>query len=188
MAYLLVALAGVGWIGPAAAGAAEHSFVGSQACKKCHIKEFKSWEQTKMAQSFEQLKPGVAAQAKTDAGLDPKKDYTKDAGCVRCHVTGFGKPGGFVDIATTPNLAGVGCEVCHGPGGTYIQDGFMTMANKEYKKSELVAVGMTDQVTAAQCTECHNSDSPFAPKGGAFDFDANKTKGTHEKFPLKYKH
>ena len=43
----------------------EHAFVGVNGCKKCHLKEWKSWSETKMAQAFEQLKPGVAAEAKT---------------------------------------------------------------------------------------------------------------------------
>ena len=95
-----------------AVNAEEHAFIGSKNCKKCHIKEYKSWEKTTMAQVFEQLKPGERAEAKTAAGLDPDKDYTTDATCLPCHVTGYGQETGFVDIDTTPNLAGVGCEMC----------------------------------------------------------------------------
>jgi hypothetical protein len=168
------------------AAAEDYAYVGSKKCKMCHLKEYKSWEATKMAKSFDNLKPGERAEAKTAAGLDPAKDYTADAKCLACHTTGMGKPGGFVDIATTPDLAGVGCEVCHGPGKTYISDGYMTLKNKEYKKAELVAVGMVDTVGAAQCTPCHNSDNPFHK--GEFDFEANKDTGTHDKIPLKYEH
>ncbi len=173
-------------VGPAFAG--EHAFVGSNKCKACHIKEWKSWAETKMAKSFEVLKPGERAEAKTAAGLDPAKDYTADATCLPCHTTGYGKEGGFVDIASTPNLAGVGCETCHGAGGTYIKKEYMSLKNKEYKKADIVAVGMVDTVSEAQCTGCHNADSPFVAADFKFDFEANKEKGTHEKFPLKYKH
>jgi hypothetical protein len=166
----------------------EHEFVGSANCKKCHLKEWKSWSETKMANAFENLKPGVAADAKKKAGLDPSKDYTKDETCVGCHTTGHGKPGGFVSIEKTPDRVGVGCEMCHGAGGTYIKDGYMTMENKEYKKAELVAVGMVDVVKKEQCLTCHNAESPFVEEGYVFDFAANKDKGTHEKIPLKYKH
>ncbi len=166
----------------------EHAFVGSKKCKMCHLKEHKSWGATKMANTFDSLKPGERAEAKTRVGLDPAKDYTKDPDCVRCHVTGYGKPGGFKDIASTPELAGVGCEECHGAGGTYLQDGYMTLKNKEYKKADLVAVGMVGEVTQAQCTHCHNSDSPFAGEGYKFDFATRKKEGTHEIFPLKYAH
>ena len=166
----------------------KHEYAGSQQCRKCHIREWRSWEQTKMAQVFDLLKPGVRAEQKTAAGLDPKKDYTKDADCLPCHTVGFGKPGGFVDLETTPNHAGVGCEMCHGPGGTYLQDGYMTLKNNNYKKQELVAVGLVGTITAEQCTVCHNEKSPFVENGFVFDFEANKEAGTHEKFPLKFQH
>jgi hypothetical protein len=78
--------------------------------------------------------------------------------------------------------------MCHGAGGTYIKDGYMTMENKEYKKADLVAVGMVDVVKKEQCLTCHNAKSPFVEEGYVFDFEANKDKGTHEKIPLKYKH
>ncbi|MCB1034668.1 MAG: cytochrome c family protein, partial [Acidobacteria bacterium] len=128
-------------------GAEEHAFLGSKNCRKCHLKEYKSWEETSMAKTFEVLKPGERADEKKAAGLDPQKDYTKDASCVKCHVTGYGKKGGFVDIETTPELAGVGCESCHGAGGTYVQDQYMSLKNKEYKKADIVAVGLVDKVS-----------------------------------------
>lgn len=166
----------------------EHAYVGSKKCKMCHLKEHKSWAATKMANAYEQLKPGERADKKKAAGLDPGKDYTEDATCLRCHTTGYGKPGGFVDMATTPDLAGVGCEMCHGPGGTYTRSEHMSLKNKEYKKAEIVAVGLVDTISEDQCRGCHNTDSPFVGDDYAFDFEANKEKGTHEKFPLKYPH
>ena len=174
---------------PSASGE-EHAFVGSKNCKKCHIKEHKSWEQTKMAQVFETLKPGERADAKTAAGLDPNKDYTTDKTCLPCHTTGYGKKGGFVDLETTPELANVGCESCHGPGGTYTQDHLMSLKNKEYKRSEVVAAGMVEKVSEAQCTSCHNSESPFVGDDFKFDFEAQTAVegAVHEQIPLKYNH
>jgi formate-dependent nitrite reductase cytochrome c552 subunit len=173
-------------LGATAAVSQDHEYVGAAKCKKCHLKQYKSWEATKMASAFELLKPNVNAEAKTAAGIDAAKDYTTDATCLSCHTTGYGKPGGFVDLESTPTLAGVGCESCHGPGGTYLQDGYMTLENKEYSKSELVAVGLVDTVGEAQCTQCHNADNPFDK--GDFDFTAMKDKGTHEHIALKYSH
>jgi len=183
---LLVAVFGLVLVPSALAE--EHAYVGTKNCKKCHIKEWKSWSLTQMAKAHDSLLPGVAVDAKKSAGLDPEVDYTKDENCVKCHVTGFGKPGGFVDIESTPDLAGVGCESCHGPGGTYVQDEHMSLKNKEYKKPDLVAVGLVDKISAAQCTSCHNSESPFVAEGYVFDFAAMQGKGTHENFPLKYPH
>ncbi len=176
---LLLAVAG-------AASADEHPFVGSKDCKKCHIKQYKSWEETKMASAYESLKPGVDVEVKAELGLSAEEDYTQNAECVACHVTGHGKEGGFVSEEETPTLAGVGCEMCHGAGGTYIQDGYMTLKNKEYKRADIVAVGMVEKVSEAQCVVCHNENVPI--EGYTFDFETKKGEGTHESFPLKYDH
>jgi hypothetical protein len=166
----------------------EHAFVGSTKCKVCHIKEWKSWSETKMAKAFELLKPGQQADKKLAAKLDPNKDYTKDTTCLPCHVTGYGKKGGFTSIEATPDLAGVGCEVCHGAAEAYLKKEHMSLQNKEYKKAALVAVGLTDKVMVEQCKDCHNRKSPFVGPDYVFDFEARKNQGTHEKIPLKYQH
>ena len=183
---LMIVIAAVALVAAAPASAEEHAFVGSKDCKKCHIKEYKSWEETKMAQAYESLKPGVDVEAKAAMGLSADEDYTQNAECVACHVTGYGKTGGFTSVEETPELVGVGCESCHGAGGTYIQDGYMTLKNKEYKLSELVAVGLVEKVGPEQCTSCHNENVPI--EGYTFDYEAKKDEGAHEKFPLKYDH
>lgn len=163
----------------------ERAYVGSKKCKMCHIKEWTSWSATKMARSFELLKPGAAAEAKTKAKLDPQKDYTTDASCLPCHTTGYGKPGGFKDLATTPDLAGVGCEMCHGAGGDYVKPDKMSLTNKQYKRTDLIAVGLVGEIGKDQCTSCHNAKSPFFKD---FVFEERKSKGTHEKIALKFPH
>ena len=168
--------------------AEDHSYVGSKKCKMCHLKEWKSWSETTMATAFEVLKPGERADEKQAAGLDPQADYTTDETCLACHTTGFGSPGGFVDLATTPDLVGVGCEMCHGPGGTYLDDQYMSLKNKEYKKADLVVVGLVSEISEKQCAGCHNTESPFVGDDHVFDFEANKQSGTHEKFAMKYAH
>lgn len=173
----------------ASAGTAgEDAYVGSKKCKMCHFKEWTSWSETKMAKAFEKLKPGESAEAKKAAGLDPAKDYTKDAACLPCHTTGYGQPGGFADLEKSPDLAGVGCEMCHGPGGTYIQSQYMSLVNKEFKRADLAAVGLVAGITESQCIVCHNKKSPFVGDNYVFDFSKRKEQGTHAKFPLKYQH
>lgn len=175
-------------LGLSAASGAGASYVGNKKCKMCHLKEWQSWVETDMAKAYELLKPGAAGEAKTKAGLDPAKDYTHDATCLACHTTGYGKPGGFVNIETSPELAGVGCEMCHGPGGTYTQSQYMSLQNKEYKRADVIAAGLNGTISKEHCFVCHNDKSPFVGPGYVFDFEANKTKGTHAKFPLKYQH
>ncbi len=165
-------------------------FVGSKTCQKCHFKEYSSWQKTKMAQAFASLKPGGAPEGRKKANLDPAKDYTKEAGCVACHVTGYGKPGGYPEVgkdwseeekARAALLEGVGCESCHGPGEKY---SVYKKDNKEYKWADLVKLGAIhpDQKT---CASCHNEKSPTYVK---FDFAEKIGKDTHEVIKLKYNH
>lgn len=168
------------------AGAQDHVFVGSKNCKKCHLKEWNSWSGTKMAKAYESLKPGVDVGIKKQMGFDPLGDYTADMACVACHVTGYGQDGGFISLEKTPDLVGVGCEMCHGAGGTYLEEGFMTLQNRNYKKADLVAVGLVDSVSEAQCSVCHNDGVPIP--GYTFDFKMKLIVGTHKKYPLKFSH
>jgi hypothetical protein len=164
--------------------AAEAQYVGGHKCRVCHLPQFKSWQGTRMAKAFELLKPGVSAEAKKAQNLDPDKDYTSDPKCVECHVTGYGQPGGFVSLAETPKLVGVQCEVCHGPGGGYLKPELMSLKNKEYKRSDLVAADMVIP-SEETCQGCHNNKSPFFKP---FDYETRKREGTHKHIPLKYKH
>lgn len=170
------------------------TFVGTKRCRTCHLKEHASWSATRMSRAFELLKPGVAGAAKVKSGLDAKKDYTRDAACLPCHTTGYGSPGGFVDPATTPDMAGVGCESCHGAGSLYTAEGKMTLKNKRYRKADLVAAGMVSVVGEAQCTPCHSPKSPIGTMIGTrhitrtFRYDPAIGKGVHERFPLKSPH
>lgn len=163
---------------------ARAQYVGAGKCRVCHLPVTKSWEQTKMAKAFELLKPGVAAEVKKAHNIDADKDYTHDANCIGCHVTGFGKPGGFKSVEETPNLTGVQCEACHGAGAAYLKPNLMSLQNKEYKRKDLVAAGL-QVVTAETCQQCHNKKSPFYKP---FDFATRVKEGTHSHEPLKNKH
>lgn len=90
---------------------ARAAFIGSRACKSCHEHEYAIWSSSAHARSVESLRK------------DGKDDV---AGCVRCHVTGYGRPGGFPDggkVRANEDLARVGCESCHGPGGEHAKEG-----------------------------------------------------------------
>jgi len=134
-------------------------YVGARKCKVCHMKIYKSWQQTPHAGAFEKLKPGEAAEAKQLAGLDAQKDYTQDATCVGCHITG-----------TSAN-PGVQCEACHGAGKGYSSAKIM---NKTRWKADpgkqcalAVEAGLIIKPTEETCTVCHNAKSPtYKP----FDF------------------
>lgn len=168
------------------------AYVGSKSCQKCHFKEYGSWQKTKMAKAFETLKPNAAVDEKKKIGLDPVKDYTKEAKCVACHVTGYGRKGGYPEIVEgkawtdeektrAPLMEGVGCESCHGPGekaNVYKKD------NKEYKWADVAKLGMFHP-SETNCASCHNKDSPTYKE---FKFAEKIGKDTHEVLKLKQKH
>jgi len=169
--------------------AGEPEYVGSNKCKACHIKQYKSWETSRMAAAFEVLKAGKSIESKKAQGLDPDIDYTTKDKCLSCHTTGFGKPGGFENVEKTPNLVGVGCESCHGPGSEYIKQDLMSLQNKDHSFESVRNAGLIYPPTGETCISlCHNENSPFINKDQKFDFEEKKDQGIHESLPLKYKH
>jgi hypothetical protein len=170
-----------------------YSYVGNKKCKKCHLKQHKSWEKTRMAKAFEILKPGNNKEAKEKFNLDVKKDYTKDETCLKCHTVGFGKPGGYAipdpedkkAVRKAKNLEGIGCECCHGPGSEYnkVFDEILK-SKRKYAVEELYAVGLA-KVDESICITCHNEESPSVNPGDPFDYEKRKDEGTNEHYELK---
>ena len=142
------------------AASAEPRYIGSKACATCHKDEMQDWKRSAHGKTMEVLLAGKRSGPKHKAAVDPDKDYSKDDKCLKCHTTGYKKEGGFVDINTTPDLGGVGCEECHGPGGTYREIHNKKML--DFKSAEVRAAG---QLYASKgdkvCEKCHNNDSPF---------------------------
>ena len=170
---------------PAGLLAEEATYVGVEQCRMCHLPHYDSWGETKMSKAFELLKPGARANAKVKAGIDPDTDFTKEAFCLECHVTGFGKPGGFVDLETTPDLAGVQCEMCHGPGSIYSKmmvkkKGTYTLADYKQKGG----LTMPSEKNNICAEKCHNKNSPFVYTL-KFNFEDRKAIGTH-RHDLRY--
>ena len=109
-------------------------YVGSEACKPCHQKEYRSFTKyAKKSSSFESIQ-------RVKKGLT-KEEIKK---CYFCHTTGYGKPGGFVSIEKTPHLKNAGCEVCHGPGEIHVR----TQRVQDIKMN----------LTMKDCEECHISE------------------------------
>ncbi len=118
-------------------------FAGADSCALCHEEEFKIWEKTGHAHAM--------------ATLEKKRQHF-DNECVGCHVVGFQK-GGFQSLVTTPQLANVQCESCHGPGRQHVENpgkgyGFMP--------------------TPQGCTICHT-----VPNSPDFDFTTYWPKVKH---------
>jgi peroxiredoxin len=113
--------------------------VGSEACRSCHEAEFATWA------------AGPHAAALASLAREQKQG---DPDCLRCHTTGFGKSGGFppdADVADHPDLARVGCESCHGPGGNHVAEGATRLGS-------IVSLGdKCDSCVILQiCGSCHD--------------------------------
>lgn len=122
-------------------------YVGYTACQPCHQKLVDGWKTTRHANAFENLK----TQGAEKQGIP---------GCFRCHVVGFEKDGGYIDMQLTPELKDVQCEACHGPGRAHVESGG--------DKTRIVG-----RPGADSCRVCH---TPGQDKN--FNF-AKKRKGLH---------
>lgn len=201
---ILASLAALGFVRPAAGDIADRdcgrddpAYAGVKSCKTCHFAQWTSWKKTELAKSFDTLKPGQKADQKKKFNLDPDKDYTKDATCLPCHTTGYGKPGGYPEIVAgkewsadekkrAGEMEGVQCECCHGPGslsGPYKKD------HEDYKKADLVPLGLVE-ADKQNCETCHNNKSPTIAKDFVLDFDqlTKDREKIHKQTPLKHKH
>jgi hypothetical protein len=186
--------------------AAEPAFEGLKKCASCHKSQSQSWRKTAHARALESLKPGVKGEAKRKAKLDPARDYTQDKDCVGCHVTGYGKDGGYDPADAGVYLVGVGCESCHGPGSRY-QLLHREAAERYEKKKQtsprraLAEAGAVHQF-AERCSACHlnyegspwagarKPYTPFTPQLDPkyrFDFDkaVRDDKAMHAHFRLE---
>ena len=109
-------------------------YVGTKKCRSCHTKEHKTWRKTKHYKTFKQL----------------EGDEKKDPDCLKCHTTGYGKPGGFVSVEETPGLAGTGCESCHGPGSVHAELAKKAPESGKWDKK------ISKTPLATSCATCHN--------------------------------
>lgn len=135
------------------------TYVGSDACKKCHFKQHKTWKAMKHAAAWEGL---------PEKYHDPAQVDDKGRACVSCHVTGYGEAdrGGYVDPETSAHLLGVGCEACHGPGSGHVELGKVML--KEKRKEFAPGESSLTILHPTNCAGCHNphqSFSKFAEEG-----------------------
>jgi len=113
----------------------ENPYVGDSAknCKMCHKAQVEAWQTWAMASAWDKLSDEEKAKEE----------------CIKCHVTGYGEPGGFVNEKDTPGLVGIQCEECHGPAGKHMKT---PLTDKEARKASMQ---VPDEST---CTTCHKEE------------------------------
>ncbi len=102
-------------------------FAGSASCgaPDCHPKVYEKWSTLRHSQAVPTLE-------KVNRNFDPE--------CMECHTVGLRYESGYKSQEETPELAAVGCEMCHGPG----------MIHNEYPNESYSKQPYTP------CEQCHN--------------------------------
>jgi hypothetical protein len=127
-------------------------YIGNRKCRLCHFEYFTEWEKDPHANSFARL------------GRMKNNPY-----CLKCHTTGYGEAQGFVSEKITPELRGVQCEACHGPGSRH--------KDNPHDKGSLPIGRKIDYQTV--CIKCH--DRNWTPE---FEYDKYRRRIEHRIKPL----
>ena len=167
--WLTALLFALAFVFVAAAGAAEHEYIGATKCKTCHNtakkgKIYDHWLESSHAKAFETLASEESQKIAKEKGLE---DAQKADACLECHITGHGAKAELLGKKYAVE-EGVTCEACHGAGGDYWKMSTMkALAAGEIKPEE---VGLLTP-DSTLCVTCHNEESPtykpfkFAEKG-----------------------
>lgn len=153
----------------------EIKYVGDKQCKSCHggiDTSVEVWEKSKHAEAFATLSG--------DEAKKHSKEATKDAKCLGCHVTGYGKADGWAaDMEEKKRLPreAVTCESCHGPGQKYVSIMVQAMGGEKYDAKAAAEAGLVTP-NEKTCVTCHNKTSPGFKE---FKFAEMVKKIKHEK-------
>jgi len=106
----------------------DQGYVGWQRCAGCHPDITEAWRKTRHAGAYDSL-------------ADKGQQFNQH--CLSCHVTSV-ISGAEPYILTLPeDLMQVGCEACHGPGGTHAENSATPMPQKPEQEV---------------CLRCHTAD------------------------------
>lgn len=143
-------------------------YVGADSCQECHEDAYDIWKNSKHAHAFDSLTTGRP---------DPEDDdifvvRTRDPECITCHATGWDPlqfaryDSAFVDMESTPQLAGSQCENCHGPGSTHVEleQAWKAAGDQGDATAEMAAARQQlhlDQALAREnlCIHCHDHEN-----------------------------
>jgi hypothetical protein len=128
---------------------ADAGYIGAKRCSSCHFKEYMTWSKVPHAKAFEKLP------AKYKRGADTQ--------CFKCHITGYGHPKGYKGAAT-PDLIGVTCEACHGPGSAHEEVAKKFAQKKELTPEEQKMVNAPIyKMIPEGCQACHITQGGHKP-------------------------
>ena len=110
------------------------AYAGPASCTSCHAQAAQIHGASKHARAFAALE---------------HKSHQNDPDCLRCHVTGLDRTGGFRRKQPGPALDAVTCESCHGPASLHVA----AALRGEPRTAPLIPV------SAATCATCHDGEN-----------------------------
>ena len=147
-------------------------YIGAAACGKCHPTEYAALRDTPHARALDRLAAPAPIAWSTPRHKRGRTGLA-DPACLRCHTTGYGRPGGYPAVAQPPPaagaqarapvphpMAGVTCEACHGPGKAHADD------PKKPGAILRLAGGCPECSVLPICRTCHDdaNDPDFDPR------------------------
>jgi hypothetical protein len=126
---------------PEPAPPAGQEYTGAKRCASCHFDEYMKWSKSGHSKAL-QLLPA---------------NFQKDPKCLKCHTTGYGEPTGFQSMPNSAALAGVGCEICHGPGSIHeeVSKPFAQVKNLTPDQEKTLRDSIWKMTPKNVCVECH---------------------------------
>ncbi len=144
----------------------KYQYIGPRTCRVCHRDFYNGRKDDLHFHTFKKI---------VNAG------YAKEPKCLACHTTGYGVPSGFTDQKKTPQLAGVHCEGCHGPGNLHMR--------RNDGGGFLAGVDNPDRIQR-MCKSCHSGrwTKAFSDKDFRKVYDSYVTATPGDQKPSYYKY
>ncbi len=166
------------------------TYVGVDFCRICHTSTtgipqvYDGWNTTRHSDAFNRkLLPQILNASGNDSSV---------RSCLPCHTAGYGK-GGYVNYNTTPQLANIQCENCHGAGGKHDVEanvssrvcgechiGVRRPTIDEWESSghaqSLLRIKGRKAATYSACLRCHSADYRLSKNPAAIPDATNTTK------------
>jgi len=145
----------------------QYKYVGNSKCRLCHREFFIGRKHDLHDFTMQKL---------------VKSKNEKNSRCLVCHSTGYGVDSGFVSMETTPRLANVQCEGCHGPGSLHIKLAKEKMKLRSNVGVKGFLVGADNQKRLKKmCTSCHVSEKNNSYKDLQSAYDSYRYPNPNEK-------
>jgi hypothetical protein len=110
------------------------AYESAEACGKCHQPEYDQWLTTRHAHAYASIK---------------RSGRQDDPECILCHTIGYGRKGGFVSMAETPDLGRVTCQACHAVTSEHGPAAALKGAPKDPKLDPMI------NINSRLCMSCH---------------------------------